>query len=856
MRYAPNIPEEELKNRVGKDFFDRFDYQGIKGKIDFAVKPKRSDRESILDDEYYLWAEAKAAATDILIMLTQLILTIGKARTFDAVNPPHFLSCFDREKIAFVPYHDIMDVFSLNDFNWKVAPSNRETKEFKLVHSRISAIINGVNTYTFNFAKDEKELREFIKSNFAAGKESVAKIQINKNNFKRIYDRWVTDVMPTINVIWPAVKKAGILDCDFYLADLLSANNQTIREKLSVLLNSDRYRYNKQMNETGIFSWEADFVDCQKAHKRFWAKYERPPKEEYWDYIIERRDLLVPQDVRERKGAFFTPPQWVAKAHDYLANVFGEDWQDEYYVWDNSAGTGNLLNGLVNKDNLWASTLDKADVDVMHDRIENGANLWKEQVFQFDFLNDEFLPESKGGKLPDGLFEIISVPKKRKKLIFLINPPYGEAGNAKTRARKGSDNEAEHKAGVKESRMSKRFHGVIGGAALNEKYVQFFARICADVPDCKMAAFVTPKYVCGPNMNSFRNFWKAQYLGGFATPATTHDNCSGDYPICLFIWDLARKNKFPAEVPCDIFNANEDYEGVKVFRVPEDKTINDFMRQYKLPKSEISKKNYIGIARCDSPDSQRNSYCWIALNFNTAHSHILYINDKNLIPFTVYFAVRHVIEHTWLNDSDRYFFPKKEWEKDKTFQNDCFAYTLFHNQNKIKSREGTNHWIPFTEEEVGCKKRFKSRFMTDFIAGRKDNADYVLAEPSSLYGNSDEAYCIIAEPLPLYGSFLDVGGLGGGSKPPEPLKFSREASAVFKTGLELWRYYHKQPKANVNASFYDIREHFKGKNDKGRMGGKSTDERYNELIGILREKLKILAKKIEPKVYEYGFLMA
>jgi hypothetical protein len=39
------------------------------------------------------------------------------------------------------------------------------------------------------------------------------------------------------------------------------------------------------------------------------------------------------------------------------------------------------------------------------------------------------------------------------------------------------------------------------------------------------------------------------------------------------------------------------------------------------------------------------------------------------------------------------------------------------------------------------------------------------------------------------------------------------------------------------------------------MKTKSTNEKYNELIGILREKLKVLAKKIEPKVYEYGFLL-
>jgi hypothetical protein len=38
------------------------------------------------------------------------------------------------------------------------------------------------------------------------------------------------------------------------------------------------------------------------------------------------------------------------------------------------------------------------------------------------------------------------------------------------------------------------------------------------------------------------------------------------------------------------------------------------------------------------------------------------------------------------------------------------------------------------------------------------------------------------------------------------------------------------------------------------MNSKSDDEVYTELISDLRNNLKILAKKIEPKVYEYGFL--
>jgi hypothetical protein len=40
-------------------------------------------------------------------------------------------------------------------------------------------------------------------------------------------------------------------------------------------------------------------------------------------------------------------------------------------VWDCAAGTGNLLTGLTNKYNIWASTLDTQDVDVMYERIDS-----------------------------------------------------------------------------------------------------------------------------------------------------------------------------------------------------------------------------------------------------------------------------------------------------------------------------------------------------------------------------------------------------------------------------------------------------------------------------------------------------
>ncbi len=136
MKY-PKINEETLKNKVAQDFFGHFDCTEIVEKVDFTVKGKQS-----LLGSYFLWAEAKADVTDIAVMLAQLVLTVGKARIFDKIAPPPFLGCFDREKIAFIPYHAVQEIFYKNDFNWKVTPSNHATREFQEVLQRVTNIIS------------------------------------------------------------------------------------------------------------------------------------------------------------------------------------------------------------------------------------------------------------------------------------------------------------------------------------------------------------------------------------------------------------------------------------------------------------------------------------------------------------------------------------------------------------------------------------------------------------------------------------------------------------------------------------------------------------------------------------------
>lgn len=814
MSYDHSIREQELKNKVAQDHFAAFDSTRTIGDVDFCISIKQKGAEIFKQESLY-WAEAKKGSSNIYHSIVQLILTIGKARTFDKELPPPFLGALDADKIAFIPYNDIHDIFYQNDFNWKVTPSNHETKEFKQVLEKVQLSLESKSLF-FDYKKDNKELKQFIKDNFHVGSLGNTKTKIDKNNFMVIYNKWLQAVKPSISVNWDVAKKNGIIDGDFYLADILSVENVSLKEKLYVVLKATKYELNRHLDENGAFtSSSVMFNDLQVAHIQFWNKYERPPREEYWDYIVERRDLLVPQDVRERKGSFFTPRQWVELSQKYLTDYLGENWQDEYYVWDCAGGTGNLVYGLTNKYNIYVSTLDKQDVDVMHEQIDsvnknsisgNGAYLLKDHVFQFDFLNDDFT------KLPQSLQDIINDPEKRRKLVMYINPPYAEAPDRNFTK--------EGKVGVEQSIINKNYANLLGQAN-RELFTQFLIRINKEISNCILAQFSKLKILQGRHFVDFRNNFEGSLEKLFIVPADTFDNVTGQFPIGFFIWDTSIKVNFDI-INADVFNSESEYLGQKTIEsYTSEEYINDWIKKYRGSKNDkdiIAKFPFMGNDFQQQNIIQINH---INMIYNKAAGQFL-VNTGNLMPTSVYFAVRKCIKATWLNDRDQFLSPNNNWEFDLMFQSNCFVYTLFN--NNIQSSFGTNHWVPFTEQEVDAKSRFESHFMTDFIAGKiKQESKTEIFKTEQISRTT-------------------------------PLEFSDEAKAVFDAGRALWKYYHAQPNINVNASLYDIREHFQGRNDKGKMNNKSDDATYTELIGKLRDELKVLAKKIEPKVYEYGFL--
>ncbi|GAA7806035.1 hypothetical protein HpCOL18_13490 [Helicobacter pylori] len=816
-----NLNEEPLKNQIKAEFFKdkKFLYSG--DKIDFMLSYKHSNATLPI-----LWGEAKRGDFDDLDKaFTQLLLTIGKHKFYTHHTPP-YLCAFNAFRMEFIAFNDmITSFFYKSDIDFSIPPSNHNTEGFKHALDAFKAMFKPHNKFVFDFKTQSQECKEFIK-NYLNSSHLHNKIQIDKNNFFTIYQKWLEIVKPTIKIDWELAKAEGILDADYYLADLLSDGDKTIIEKLRTILKSSHYELkwgSNTLNKLGLEGiTKVGFTDNQQAHQEFWSVYERPPKLEFQDSILERRDLLVPSDVRERKGAYFTPKIWVEKSQEYLTKALGQDYQENYIIWDCAGGTGNLLRGLWNKANLYLSTLDHNDVAIVKDlAAKNHLKLLENHVFQFDFLNDDFFSD----KTPKSLQEILKDEEKRKKLIIYINPPYAEATSAKTPSGTGKNKDLVARGNL----ICEKYKDELNKAN-NELFAQFFMRIYKELNGCIMASFSTLKYLNSSNFKKFREIFKAKFLEGFMVPADSFDNVKGQFPIGFLVWDTATPPLKPTNaLNLEVFDSLGGFLGYKTFKpiVDRVKNINQYLKQY-----NINNSNILGLIDCAGVDFQNNNFVNLANNKNLKRNITFFgLTLTNLLIGAIYFSIRHCIKHTWQNHNDQFYAPYDDaFQDDSEFKNNCLIFMLFHSKNRITTTQGTNHFIPFSETEVNAKERYFSHTLLDFLKGEIKESK----ESDSL--------------------FLSA------KKENKPLEFSPSASKVFDAGKEIYRYYHKQDFThtpyNANASLYNIKEFFQGRNKQGRLNSptKAKDKYYKQLYANLQDALKDLAEEIQPKVYEYGFL--
>ena len=669
-----------------------------------------------------IWFEAKdTGRNSSYAMFTQLLHYVQVALNKGEQVPP-LLAVIDTEKAAIMKSADVLPFLAKKTIQWGKSASQYTQEAL----DDISAYI-GTYFVSFKISTHEDEFISTVKAAIKSG--DIIRTQITPDNLKQVFDKWVAMVGREI---------VGVSEEDYallFFADIMHDGTVSTHANLPAEL----------MHKSGapVFSLGGKNFDLgnKEGYRQFWAIYHRPPKSEYRDYLLERRDSLIPYDERSFKGAFYTPLLVVDKAYDKLTETLGPNWQKDYIVWDMCCGVGNLEVKHSNPRNVYMSTLDQADIDVM----KATKTCVAAQRFQYDYLNDDITDDGKidyslSNKVPPALRKAIA---ERKKILVLFNPPYAEVGT-------GAD--SGNKAGVASTKFGTTAMSEYGKAS-NELFTQFVARVALEMPSATLAMFSKMKYVNAPNFEKFRKTWHAKYVGGFIVHSKSFDGLKGNFPIGFLIWetdnDKAKTIGF-TEIKTDVLDKSVRPIGEKTFfNLPNSTLLNVWLRRPKknnqpalplkngiapatsAPRVNTWSDDAIGYMYCGKNDLQHAVQQTVLFSSPYGQGDGFYINALNIWQASVIFSVRRLIKPTWLNDRDQFLQPNGELTDE--FKTDCLLWMLFNGSNLTASANDlewngqkwsiVNHFIPYTEAEVDAPDRFESDFMVQYLADKTLSAE-------------------------------------------------------------------------------------------------------------------------------------
>lgn len=753
-----------------------------------------------------IWFEAKDnGKISTYAMFTQLMHYVQQALNNGESVPP-FLCVIDTQKAAIMKSMDVIPFLEKKTIKWGKSASNYTQEALDAISAHI-----GTHFVSFKIETHEEEFIATVKNAILKG--DIIRTQITPDNLKQVFDKWVQMIGREINGV--AAEDYALL----FFADIMHDGTMATHDDLTAQL--------LHKNNAPVFSLGGKLYELsnKEGYRQFWTIYHKPPKPEYRNYLLERRDSLIPFDERSFKGAFYTPLNVVDKAYDKLTETLGKNWQKEYIVWDMCCGVGNLEVKHSNPRNIFMSTLDIEDVDVM----KATKTCVAATRFQYDYLNDDITDEGQidytlTNKVPQDLRDVIT---QGKKILVLINPPYAEAGEGIGEGNKGK---------VAKTKFAATAMTTYGKAS-NELFTQFVARIYKEIPNATVAMFSKLKYVNSYNFEKFRQAWSAEYLGGFVVDSKSFEGLKGNFPIGFLIWKtypIEKKKIDITEITTVVLDKKVNPIGEKIFyNLPNETFLNVWVKRPKANAHQVvplkntvsvsTAKNTviltkwsdgaIGYFFCDGNDFQNASQSTVIFSSTYFKGHGFYITPENLWQAAVMFTARKAIKPTWLNDRDQFLQPTRLLSEE--FKSDCLIWMLFNGSNLTASANNlewnnkkwsiVNHFIPFTEEDVNSPDRFESDFMVQYLTDKKLSA---------------EAKQVLSEGKKLWQAFfahIDVHNVR------EELKLNRS-----------------------DVGWYQVRKALQARNKSGDFPlvcFKPFEEQY-----------KSLTEKLQPLVYEFGFL--
>lgn len=628
-------------------------------------------------------------------VITQALFYI-KRFEIDGMKLPNVVLIGDLDECFVFHTNDIIKYLD-KDVNWKTAASGAAEKNPDLVLE----IANDENLNPFIFVIDENFSFKTVADKIVELAENVQRyVHVTEHNISNIFDYFTQRVVKNPKKISP---------------------NDIVAIFIGVITDGDNY-YVHPKKSNYICTPFGDIQIDASQYKGFISYFNRKYTPQEKMKFAEISDRLIEDTNRRNKGEFYTPTLFVDYAHKMITEALGENWKDEYVVWDNCCGTKNLTRDYRFRE-LYCSTLENAELDISSRYNPEATS------FQFDFLNDDL------EKLPKGLLEAF---EQNKKIVFLLNPPY--ARNS------GIGNDGEVCFTKTRDDMNKNKIGACGA----NLYCQFLWRIKNikenyNLTNCHICIFCPTLFLCGESYKYFRKSFLQHFnlYNAIQFNAGHFDNVAASWGISFGVWNCGKsidKNNFKYKIVDNINGEVEIIDNKILYNCDNTKTASIWVREETkglktydcinftsgisvklIPGSRkgMLVKNALGYFYCNSNNIEKNvSNCGM---FSSAFSSGIgtSVIKENFDKCVSFYTARKLIGCDWINSKDEYLAPNESHPKFQEFVNDSIIITL------IEGMQSSLRQIKYHDKPWDIKNEFfwMSKSEIESLANDYNNDD-------------------------------------------------------------------------------------------------------------------------------------
>lgn len=739
---------------------------------------------------------------------------------------PSIVLIADRNEMTYLRTDTIKNFLNLT-IDWSVAPSKGSPE---LLRHLVSTVAVAPYVVDVGNSVDDAAVMQHL---YDAVSDSQEPVRASKANLDVIYRTWTQRVAKDNKKQQLSASEV----VDVFLKALFAPEDVYLHPVKKGILCVPGY-------VNGVV---VDTAQYQSFFGRFSQGYTPTEIQEF----LSMKDRLMEDDARRRQGAFYTPSLWVAEAHREVERALGPDWRKECIVWDPAAGSGNLTRD----QNDWgekggcliSSTLEAIDVEDMRTHGHGGLS---DNVFKFDFLNETEIPCKIEKILREGA-------AAGKRLVFFMNPPYAEDGEA------GAAGEA--KAGVAaETVVAEACRRAGLGRTSRQLYAQFMFQAAElakkyGFRDHTVALFSVPTFMSSGSYKPFRDWWYGQhaYWGGFLFQASHFADVSGRWGVSFTVWNSGNRTDAKKFLPIrltDVIDFSVATTAIKEVYNSDDREASEWVEGTQKGHVGDTPKFSSGLKVAEkwtggSLPGSLGVLISIGNNVMKSGTDVYILSGKpthkgarhfDLLPSNwrravALYGARKLVDENWINQKDEYLAPDELAPGYDQWVNDCHVYALLHTSNNCTAMRNVqykgntwrikNHWFWLKHEVAKNKlntlttKALYRDAMQEPGPERDPYFAQVLANPE--FELSPQARYVLDMTTALWLQSLEV----------REIYYGGRAVTDDEPDLHLTAW---------DAGIYQLKNLW--------------SEMYPEEWKQLKKEHKLLSEELRPGVYTYGFL--